>query len=225
MHLSRRARAVAAAALGAVPAGAAVLPPVTANAAPGTTAKHSTSTDASSAGIPTGKSGSTGRTTAPARPSRYCIVEATKPVPGVPTPVAVPRCYDSLDASYVAAGIDPADPTGRRRPVSTPSAPKMVGAAFPNQALAYHYKNLNGLGESLTVYGTDCGGGIVNFGAGWNDVFQSTKQGKCSQVKHFVNSEASGSSQITSGGTHAMTNLNSTLRYAESSAAYGGSEN
>ncbi|HMJ77735.1 MAG TPA: hypothetical protein VK507_17270 [Iamia sp.] len=76
-------------------------------------------------------------------------------------------------------------------------------------------------GSNTTVGGTSCTGALVNFGTGhsWDNRISSTDLISCGYAKHYVNTGASGTSQLmTAGGSVNMdVNLNdktSSIEYA-----------
>jgi hypothetical protein len=86
-----------------------------------------------------------------------------------------------------------------------------------DQPLATHYVDANGLGASLTVYGSSCEGGGVNLSSPYNDVISSTRHLLCGRIKHFADANANGDYQITTGG---LANMNATMNDRTSSIYY-----
>lgn len=85
--------------------------------------------------------------------------------------------------------------------------------------LATHYSGPSGFGTMLSVYGTNCNGGGVSFGAGdpWDDRIVSTRHYLCGTIKHFEHSDYSGIEETTTGTWGSVHNLGQDL-YQETSA-------
>lgn len=86
-----------------------------------------------------------------------------------------------------------------------------------DQPLATHYLDANGLGASLTVYGSSCDGGGVNLSGPYDDAISSTRHLLCGRIKHFAEPNAGGDHQITTGG---LVNMNANMNDRTSSIYY-----
>lgn len=101
----------------------------------------------------------------------------------------------------------------------------VAGSAASNSLLAVSYQDVDGGGLSLAVYGSDCAGGGLALTAPYDNIFSSTRNYLCSQVKHFDNSDYTGASQNVTGTWGQLTNLNSTMNDKTSSMKFYGPTN
>jgi len=127
-------------------------------------------------------------------PDRFCSTSLLTPAEmdaGVTSTVV---CYDTLDDSLRSVGVDPAAVPAS---LSSGQVVALSGEGF----VAVHHRNNNGLGESLSIRGSECNGGGLNFGPGdyWNDAFRSTTNRACSTVKHWSEPNYSGDMATTTG--------------------------
>jgi hypothetical protein len=102
-------------------------------------------------------------------------------------------CYPTFEESLEGVGLEP---------ISEARALTMSDAQLnADGILAIHYDGPGGMGEPLTVRGSDCGGGGVIFEAGtpWNDRVRSTAPRGCSQIKHWTEPNYTGTVELVGG--------------------------
>jgi hypothetical protein len=106
-----------------------------------------------------------------------------------------PRCFATFADAMSWAGVDTeglADPS----PSGLAAAGRLQMGV--TSIIGIHYDGYNWTGASMTVSGTNCGGGWLNVSPAWNDRISSTANG-CPRVRHFRDANLSGAWQDTLG--------------------------
>ena len=108
-------------------------------------------------------------TAAQAQPERHCVIEVTGQQPDGEFTTTPAQCYatqtEALDSVGVQSGAS-------------------AFSATSTFVIGIHYDGFNWTGSSMTVVGSDCGGGWLNVSAAWNNRIRSTYNG-CPRIRHF----------------------------------------
>jgi len=143
----------------------------------------------------------------------HCIIEVIGIEETGEFITAPPQCFASLGESLRAQGVDvPASRTEL-------SMDDVIGEdllAAASFTLAVHYNFANLTGASISITGTDCGGGYLNLDAGWIDRITSTYNA-CTNVTFYDGYDKSGTPESTGWGSHNLAGLNN----AANSVSYG----
>ena len=125
-------------------------------------------------------------------------------------------CFDSFAGALRAVGVNGGSPT---------VTPESFMANLDGTGLvAIHYSLAGGGGSSLSIAGSTCDGGGISLPPGdpWADTVRSTRHQACSKIKHWTNSDYTGTEQTTNGGSYSVQNLNGSLAgHVESIKYYG----
>lgn len=116
-------------------------------------------------------------------------------------------CFGSLDDALTTAGAIPPD-TFRR--MSAPAREAVVAAQL-TMTIGTHFENANRTGASISVTGSDCGGGYVNLSSDWVDRISSTSNG-CGATRFFEGFDKSGASETTNYATLNLGSRNNSSR-------------
>ena len=126
------------------------------------------------------------------------------------------QCFDSFTAALASVGVTDV-PAG--------TTPANLRTDLDGSGLvAIHYSMGSGGGSSLTIAGSTCDGGGITLppGDSWSDLIRSTRHQACSTIKHWTNSDYTGTEQTTNGGSTSLLNLNGSLAgHVESIKYYG----
>ena len=134
---------------------------------------------------------------------QHCVVEVVGQEADGELVLSSPECYRSFDRAAAAAG-----------------APELADDALTPQAVAassvigVHYDGANFTGSSLTVYGTNCGGGYTNLTTTWRNRISSSLNG-CPIVRFFDGANLTGASetQFASGNLFYLNNRADSIQY------------
>jgi hypothetical protein len=162
-------------------------------------------------------------------------IASSQTAEAAPTPVEKPHCSTrALTAAQIDRGerstvacfptfVESMAALGVTVPANaTPRDLRIQSVAALSGVLAIHYDGFSASGSSLSVGGTDCGGGGISLPAGdsWNDRISSTKHQLCGRVKHWTDANYSGTSQLTEGGFNVARDMNSSLHDNVTSIRY-----
>ena len=155
---------------------------------------------------------------APNEPERYCSTRVLTEAELDAGAKSVITCSTSAESALGLQGYEV--PAGL-----TPEAALSGGVvSYDGTGLvAIHYDGNGATGSSLSVIGTVCDGGGISFSAGdwWNDRISSTRHQACSTIKHWVNSDFSGTAEVTQQPSGWWQTLNATNNQVSSIKYFG----
>ena len=125
--------------------------------------------------------------------AEHCVVFVMDQMPDGELITSDPVCFDSAEsaAGFAEVGLGA---------VTNLDGGVVASSTF---TLGIHYSWFWGLGSSITVVGSSCGGGYWNTPSSWDNRISSSYNG-CYRLKHWDNPNMSGpvESTIGTGGTH-----------------------
>jgi len=135
----------------------------------------------------------------------HCYVEIIGQAEDGEYLATAPVCFDSMDDVATALGV--ALPAGA-------SDAEAGGALAASSTIGVHYDGANYTGSSITVSGSDCGGGYLNLTVDWRNRISSTING-CPQVRfyNFINLGGSYEATFSSGNLGALNNAADSIQY------------
>lgn len=147
---------------------------------------------------------------------QHCVVEVVDQLKSGEFVLSDPVCFEtfaeaasfaSSGAVQLPAGVSPADLGA--------SGQEALLATF---TLGVHYDGYSGGGASISVVGSNCGGGYWNTSTAWDNRISSTWNG-CHRIKHHDNPYMSGSYRST-WGVGSVSNVPSSLNNKAESVSY-----
>ena len=133
----------------------------------------------------------------------HCVLEVVGVADDGELLTSEPFCYATLAEVLDAAG--PSAAAG-----GSVSAGSLAGSEMQLQqsgTIARHFAGSNRTGASITITGTDCGGGWLNLSSDWVNRISST-QNFCPVVRFFDGFDKSGASETTGTSTVNLGPLN-----------------
>lgn len=140
----------------------------------------------------------------------HCYAAVVDQLPSGEYVLSDPECFEDMTAVYQAAADAVSAKAGSTKQASA------IAALSIQSTLATHYDGASFTGSSFTVSGVNCAGGYVNMTATWDNRVSSTSSSFCPRIRHWTNTNASGSSQDTTPSG----NLTSPVNNAVSSIQY-----
>jgi hypothetical protein len=139
---------------------------------------------------------------------RHCVARVVGKKDDGELILSSPKCYPTFaeamaDASEGALELDESVPG------SVLASDARVKATVSSFTLGVHYDGFSGTGSSISIVGSDCGGGWWNATGFWNNRISSSYNG-CYRLTHYDGSNKTGSSEATvgSGAVHNLTYMN-----------------
>lgn len=151
-------------------------------------------------------SATTASATTDEHPDHHCVVHVLGQKPGGELTVSQPACYPGLDEAMAAERVDAWGPG---------ASTEVQGMAAATFVIGTHFDGAGFTGASMSVVGSDCGGGWLNVSAAWNNRISSTLNG-CPRVRHHAGANLTGTSETTyapGGNLGALNNQTSSIRY------------
>ncbi len=126
-----------------------------------------------------------------ARPTEeHCVVGVTGVRRSGELVISEPECFGTLAEALAAV------PTVELGPEIALSPLFQAQLDAASVVLSTHFDGSNRTGSSLTIAGTECGGGYVNLSSAWVNRISSTSNG-CSTVRFFDGFDKSGATEVT----------------------------
>lgn len=149
-----------------------------------------------------------GAAPAPAPPpaETHCTVEVVGRAADGRLLTGPPRCFDGFDEVARTLGADTSDRS---------EAALTSQVAALSMTIGVHFDGFGFTGSSLTVTGTNCGGGHLNLSLAWRNRISSTANG-CDPVRFYDGLNLTGGSEATPMPGTNLTTLNNraeSIRY------------
>ena len=130
---------------------------------------------------------------------------------------AEPVCFGTLAEALASAGVD-IDPQARINMSDVVADDLLATAAASSGPLGIHFDGFNVTGSSITVTGSDCGGGYINLSNAWVNRISSTYN-LCPVVRFWDGYDKSGGFESTSPSQINLVPLNNAANSVQYASA------